>query len=156
MVRTRAYKNCRLLVFAKITRPFMKTNTGFDKFIFLEEFIMNRMTDMTKEVIEIIDEAQSLAVKMLVDSGALADIADEEEAIKTLALSNKALKVTKEYSMAQAEMFDEMNDKIARIENVVVMTAEHQRYLSSSLEELNGKIDKLMKKLDKLNTNKED
>lgn len=117
---------------------------------------MNKMTDMTKEVIEIIDEAQSLAVKMLVDSGALADIADEEETIKTLALSNKALKVTKEYSMAQAEIIDEMNDKIARIENVVVMTAEHQRYLSSSLEELNGKIDKLMKKLDKLNTNKED
>ena len=117
---------------------------------------MNRMTDMTKEVIEIIDEAQSLAVKMLVDSGALADIADEEEAIKVLALSNKALKVTKDYSMTQAEMFDEMNDKIDRIESVVVMAAEQQRYLSGSLEELNGKVTKLMKKLDELNTNKED
>ena len=117
---------------------------------------MNKMTDMTKEVIENIDEAQSLAVKMLVDSGALADIADEEEGIKALALAAKAFKISKEYSMAQAEMFDEMNDKINRIESVVVMAAEQQRYLSSSLEELNGKIDKLMKKLDKLNTNKED
>lgn len=117
---------------------------------------MNKMTDMTKEVIEIIDEAQALAVKMMVESDTLAELAGEEEAIKTLALGTKALKVTKEYSMAQAEMFDEMNDKITRIENVVVMKAEHQRYLSSSLEELNGKIDKLTKKLDKLNTNKED
>ena len=36
------------------------------------------------------------------------------------------------------------------------MAAELQSYLSGSLEELNGKVTKLMKKLDELNTNKED
>ena len=117
---------------------------------------MNKMTDMTKEVINVIDETQAFAVKMIVESGTLADIADEEEGIKSLALVAKAFKISKKYSMAQAEMFDEMNDKIDRIESVVVMAAEQQRYLSSSLEELNGKVTKLMKTLDELNMNKED
>lgn len=115
-----------------------------------------KMTDMTKEVIEIIDEAQALMVKMMVESEALADIAGEEESIKALALCTKAIKVTKDYGMTQAEMTDRMYDRIERIESVVVMTAERQRHLDSSIEELNGKVDKIMKKLDKLNTTKED
>ena len=115
-----------------------------------------KMTDMTKEVIEIIDEAQALMVKMMVESEALADIAGEEESIKALALCTKAIKVTKDYALGQAEMTDEMYDKIDRIESVVIMTAERQRHLDSSIEELNGKINKIMKKLDELNTTKED
>ena len=115
-----------------------------------------KMTDMTKEVIEIINEAQALMVKMMVETEALADIAGEEESIKALALCTKAIKVTKDYGMTQAEMTDRMYDRIERIESVVVMTAERQRHLDSSIEELNGKVDKIMKKLDKLNTTKED
>lgn len=115
-----------------------------------------KMTDMTKEVIEIIDEAQALMVKMMVESEALADIAGEEESIKALALCTKAIKVTKDYALGQAEMTDKMYDKIDRIESVVIMTAERQRCLDGSIEELNGKINKIMKKLDELNTTKED
>lgn len=114
-----------------------------------------KMTDMTKEVIEIIDEAQALMVKMMVESEALADIAGEEESIKALALCTKAIKVTKDYGMAQAEMTDKMYDKINRIESVVIATAEHQRYLDSSIEELNGKVDKLIKMLEEPKMNKE-
>lgn len=114
-----------------------------------------KMTGMTKEVIEIIDEAQALTVKMMVESEALADIAGEEESIKALALCTKAIKVTKDYALGQAEMMDRMYDRIERIESVVLMTAEHQKYLDGSIEELNGKVDRLMKKLDALNTTKE-
>lgn len=114
-----------------------------------------KMTDKTKEVIEIIDEAQALMVKMMVESDALADIAGEEESIKALALCTKAIKVTKDYALGQAEMTDEMYDKIDRIESVVIMTAERQRHLDSSIEELNGKVDKLIKKLEKPKMNKE-
>lgn len=114
-----------------------------------------KMTDMTKEVIEIIDEAQALMVKMMVETEALADIAGEEESIKALALCTKAIKVTKDYALGQAEMTDRMYDRIKRIESVVAMTAEHQKYLDSSIEELNGKVDKLIKMLEEPKMNKE-
>ena len=107
---------------------------------------MNRMSN---EVHEIIDEAQTLMVEKLVKSGAFADIADAEETIYVLTLGTEALEVT-------GGIIDGMYDKMDKIEGVVTFTEEQQKYLRGSLEELNEKITKLMKKLDELNTNKED
>lgn len=115
-----------------------------------------KMTDMTKEVIDVIDEAQALVVKMMIESEALADIAGEEDSIKALALCTKAIKVTKDYALGQAEMMDRMYDRIDRIESVVLTTAERQKYLDGSIKELNGKVDKLIEMLEEPKMNKKD
>jgi len=103
---------------------------------------------MAKELNEIMDEAMKMALSAM-DIDLMADMAEDEAAVKAFSLMMKAVKVSKDATTEMCDFYDTIGEKITKIERNMDLAIENQKALFIHMAELHTKLDKITKKLDK-------
>lgn len=107
---------------------------------------MNNMKNTGEKMVKVIDETMAL-IMTTVMSELGSEIAEDENTIKALALSAKAITISKDMINEQCKWFDETAEKIAIIEERVEITERRQMELIIRIDEVNAKLDILIDKM---------